>query len=80
MRPTRTFELGFDDTIPRAHRLDHLTISDVHADMPVVPDRQPRRFRNGVNRSGDTCGVLHFICRDIRHAIRVVDDFLALRI
>ena len=80
MCPTRTFELGFDDTIPRAHRLDHLTISNVHADMPVVPDCQTRGFGDRVNRSGDACSMIHFIRRDIRHTVRVVDDFFRLRI
>ena len=58
VRPTRAFELGFDDTIPRAHRLDHLTISNVHADMPVVPDGKTGGFGDRVNRTGDSRGMI----------------------
>ena len=43
MCPTRTFELGFDDTIPRAHRFNHFAVSNVHTDVSVVPDRQTAR-------------------------------------
>ena len=38
VRPTRAFELGFDDTIPRAHCFGPLRIADIDTDMPVVPD------------------------------------------
>ncbi len=61
-------------------RLDHLAVSDIHADMPLVPDGKTGCFRDGVNGTGNRRSMIHFVCRDIRHTVRVVDDFFCLRV
>ena len=48
--------------------------------MPVVPDGKTGCFRDGVNRTGNRRSMIHFVRRDIRHTVRVVDDLFRLRI
>ena len=48
--------------------------------MPVVPDGKTGCFGDGIDGAGDGRGMVHLIRGDVRHPVRVVDDFFCLRV
>ena len=48
--------------LPRAHCFDHFAVSDIHADMPVVPDGKTGCFGDGIDGAGGGRGMVHLVC------------------
>ena len=72
--------MRLDHAVHGTHGFDHLSVSDVDADVTALPDSEAGDFGDRVNRAGLRCCVVHLIRADIRHPMRAVLDCLCLRI
>ena len=80
MRPSAASDRRLDDTHFCSACMDHLTASDIDADVAFMPNGKPRDFGDGINRAF-FCGVcIHRISADIRHSVCAVFHLMGIGI